>query len=59
MRDKYLKVAALREAMLRESIDVPDDARDREAELAEMWPHLRDPAALGDLWADARRPSSD
>ena len=59
VRDKYLKVAALREAMLREPIDVPDDARDREAELAEMWPHLRDPAALGDLWADVRRPSSD
>lgn len=43
-------------ASLREPIDVPDEARDREAELAEMWPHLRDRESLGDLWAGAQRP---
>lgn len=58
VRDKYVKLAALRKETLEEPIDVPDDARDREAELAEMWPHLRDPEALGSLWADVRRPSS-
>lgn len=56
VRDKYTKFAALRETMSREPIDVPDDARDRETELAEMWPHLRDRESLGDLWADVRRP---
>lgn len=43
-------------AALREPIDVPDDARDREAELAEMWPHLRDRESLGDLWSEVQRP---
>lgn len=43
-------------ASLREPIDVPDEARDREAELAEMWPHLRNRESLGDLWAGVRRP---
>lgn len=43
-------------ASLREPIDVPDEARDREAELAEMWPHLRDRESLGDLWAGVQRP---
>jgi hypothetical protein len=40
-------------APLREPIDVPDDARDRKAELAEMRPHLRDPGSLPALWASA------
>lgn len=43
-------------AALREPIDVPDDARDREAELAEMWPHLRDRESLGDPWSEVQRP---
>lgn len=43
-------------ASLREPIDVPDEARDREAELAEMWPHLRNRESLGGLWAGVQRP---
>lgn len=35
-------------ASLREPIDVPDEARDREAELAEMSPHLHDRESLGE-----------
>lgn len=49
-------VATQADASLREPIDVPDEARDRNAELAEMWPHLRDPESLGDLWSGVQRP---